>query len=408
MQVPTGDRAMQVARDRQCRNSWIDCPFFFLPNRQGGAIVVSMEDSTLLQDADDLMPLLEEPLLEMDDPAVDVDATPQGKDAKRGRTFGAKADASVPTKIGRYQVVSMLAWGSQSKVYLADDNILKQKVAIKELVVSDARARESFRREAKFLRELNSARNVIKIYEFLQKDGDEYIVREFVDGISLSNLIQRQGRLPVPMAMHIFSQICFGLCDAHDKGIILRDIKPGNVLISKDGDVKLSDFGVAATEQDLAEGKASAIGTPRSLSPEQMDPGGGVDRRTDIYSMGIMLYGMLFAEWPFTGNSIEELMSKVKRGDYVKPIERDPTVPTSVNDLIVKMMARDKEERFKDIHEVVREVDDYLAQFSSRSQNFLKSALKVSAHSEASLDYHRLALEDGKTVDLYSLGQEPV
>ncbi len=352
--------------------------------------------------------MLEEPMLEMDDAPVDLDATLLNMNTKPGPTAGKKADASVPEKIGRYQVISMLTWGSQSKVYLANDNVLKQKVAIKELIIADERARESFRQEAKFLRELNSARNVIKLYEFLQEGKNDYIVREFVDGMSLSNLIQRQGKLPVPLAMYIFSQICAGLSDAHEKGIIVRDIKPGNVLISKDGDVKLSDFGIAVTEQDLASGKAATIGTPRYMSPEQMDGDGEVDKRTDIYSMGIMLYGMLFAEWPFTGNSIEELMAKVKQGDYVKPVERDPTVPATVNALIVKMMARNKEERFKDIGEVVHEVDSYLAQFSTRSQNRLKSALKASARSEDSLDYHKLTLEDGTTVDLHSLGQEPV
>jgi serine/threonine-protein kinase len=172
--------------------------------------------------------------------------------------------------------------------------------------------------------------------------------------------------------------------------------------------VKLSDFGIAMTEQDLAVEKSSKGGAPHALSPEQMDPSAGVDKRTDIYSMGVMLYGMLFAEWPFTGNTIEELMAKVKQGDYIKPVDRDPAIPASVNDLIVKMLAWNRNERFKDMHEVCHEVDGYLAQFSSRSLNCLKSALRASAQSEGSLDYHQLKLEDGRIVDLQSLGGEPV
>lgn len=337
-----------------------------------------------------------------------------------------KKSTFVPMNIGKYQATDLLAEGGQGKVYLAYDTVLdpkkKDRVVIKELKIRKKDARERFKREVKILRELRYERHVVSTYEFLKEGSSEYIVLEYVDGMSLSSLIEKQKGLPVSLAMYIFLDICKGLRAAHKENIIHRDIKPDNVLISKDGDVKLTDFGISGSEKDFDEEDTSTakqtfsssfetqvgtkMGTPSYMSPEQIDDTSKVDKKTDIYSMGVMLYEMLFADKPFVGSSANEIMAKVKQGNYIKPSERDKTVPASVNHLIVKMMAKDKEKRYKDMDAVIKAVNKYLGQFSPQTRGYLKSALKASVASKNRLNYYHLKFKNGKTVDLSALSSK--
>ncbi|MCR5621526.1 MAG: serine/threonine protein kinase [Treponema sp.] len=337
-----------------------------------------------------------------------------------------KKNTFVPMNIGKYQTISLLAEGGQGKVYLAYDTVLDPKkndrVVIKELKIRKKDARERFKREVKILRELRYERHVVSTYEFLKEGSSEYIVLEYVDGMSLSSLIEKQKGLPVSLAMYIFLDICKGLRSAHKENIIHRDIKPDNVLISKDGEVKLTDFGISGSEKDFDEEDGdlskkaftssfetmigTKMGTPSYMSPEQIDDTSKVDKKTDIYSMGVMLYEMLFADKPFVGSSPNEIMAKVKQGNYIKPSERDKTIPASVNHLIVKMMAKDKEKRYKDMDAVIRAVNKYLGQFSPQTRGYLKSALKASIASKNRINYYHLKFKNGKTVDLSSLSSK--
>lgn len=337
-----------------------------------------------------------------------------------------RTNSFVPMNIGKYQTIELLAEGGQGKVYLAYDTVLdpkkKDRVVIKELKIRKKDARERFKREVKILRELRYERHVVSTYEFLKEGTSEYIVLEYVDGMSLSDLIEKQKGLPVPLALYIFLDICKGLRAAHKENIIHRDIKPDNVLISQDGDIKLTDFGISGSEKDFDEedGDSSKkaftssfetmvgtkMGTPSYMSPEQIDDTSKVDKKTDIYSMGVMLYEMLFADKPFVGSSAVEIMAKVKEGSYIKPSERDKTIPASVNHLIVKMMAKDKEKRYKDMDAVIKAVSKYLGQFSPQTRGYLKSALKASVASKNRLNYYHLKFKNGKTVDLSSLSSK--
>ncbi len=341
-------------------------------------------------------------------------------------TAADRKSSFVPMNIGKYQATDLLAEGGQGKVYLAYDTVLdpkkKDRVVIKELKIRKKDARERFKREVKILRELRYERHVVSTYEFLKEGASEYIVLEYVDGMSLEKLIEKQKGLPVSLAMYIFLDICKGLRAAHSKNIIHRDIKPDNVLISKDGDVKLTDFGISGSEKDFDEEEPSApkkdfsstfetqigtkMGTPSYMSPEQIDDTSKVDKKTDIYSMGVMLYEMLFADKPFVGSSANEIMAKVKEGNYIKPSERDKTIPASVNHMIVKMMAKDKEKRYKDMDAVIKAVNKYLGQFSPQTRGYLKSALKASIASKSRINYYHLKFKNGKTVDLSSLSSK--
>ncbi|MBQ9538778.1 MAG: serine/threonine protein kinase [Treponema sp.] len=344
----------------------------------------------------------------------------------RANSLPDKKASFVPMNIGKYQAIELLAEGGQGKVYLAYDTVLdpkkKDRVVIKELKIRKKDARERFKREVKILRELRYERHVVSTYEFLKEGSSEYIVLEYVDGMSLSKLIEKQKGLPVSLAMYIFLDICKGLRAAHKENIIHRDIKPDNVLISKDGDVKLTDFGISGSEKDFDEEDSSSarqtfsssfetqvgtkMGTPSYMSPEQIDDTSKVDKKTDIYSMGVMLYEMIFADKPFVGSSANETMAKVKEGNYIKPSERDKTIPVSVNHLIVKMMAKDKEKRYKDMDAVIRAVNKYLGQFSPKTRGYLKSALKASIASKNRLNYYHLKFKNGKTIDLSSLSSK--
>ena len=343
-----------------------------------------------------------------------------------GTAAAGKKATFVPVNIGKYQTIELLAEGGQGKVYLAYDTVLDPKkkdlVVIKELKIRQKAARERFKREVKILRELRYERHVVSTYEFLKEGSSEYIVLEYVDGMSLSSLIEKQKGLPVSLALYIFLDVCRGLKAAHKKNIIHRDIKPDNVLISKNGEVKLTDFGISRDERDFeTEESASArqsvtstfmtqtgtmMGTPSYMSPEQIEDTSKVDAKTDIYSMGVMLYEMIFADRPFVGASAGEILANVKQGNYIKPIERDRTIPASVNHLIVKMMAKDKEKRYKDMDAVIKVVNRYLGQFSPQTRKYLLGALKASITSKSRTNYYHLKFKNGRTVDLSSLSSK--
>src|SRR5436190_4446038 len=213
---------------------------------------------------------------------------------------------------GRYRIVRKLGTGGMANVYLAEDEVLGRRVAIKILNdrhAGDDQFVERFRREAKNAASLSHP-NIVSIYDRGEAEGTYYIAMEYLEGRTLKELILSRGPTPIPVAIDYTRQILAALSFAHRNGIVHRDIKPHNVVVGPDGRLKVTDFGIArsgGTSQMTEAG--SIIGTAQYLSPEQAR-GAPVDQRSDIYSVGIVLYEMLTGTVPFTGDTPLEIAMK--------------------------------------------------------------------------------------------------
>ena len=249
---------------------------------------------------------------------------------------------------GRYQIVRHLARGGMAEVYLARDLLLDRPVALKVLFpefASDRSFVERFRREARSAANLNHP-NIVSIYDWGEEDGTYFIVMEYVDGLTLRDVIRRQGPLMANRAAEIGADIAAALHFAHVHGVIHRDVKPGNVLITT-SQVKVTDFGIARAG-DPAESLTQAgavMGTATYFSPEQAQ-GHVVDPRTDVYSLGVVLYEMVSARPPFTGENPVSIAYQHVREDPVPPSQHNPDVPPVFDAIVAKAMAKNRANRY--------------------------------------------------------------
>jgi eukaryotic-like serine/threonine-protein kinase len=264
----------------------------------------------------------------------------------------------VKTHLGHYEIVEELGRGGMGVVYKGFEPALSRYVAIKELSPSlahDANLVERFLREARSMAVLNDP-HIIQIY-FIGTDqatGQPFFAMEFVDGDSLSGLLKRDGRLSVENALKVLHQTAQGLATAHDKGVIHRDIKPGNLMVTERGNVKIADFGIALATQDFSKKLTSTgefVGTPGYLSPE-VCTGKTVDRRSDIFSLGIVLYEMLTGASPFTDESPLGLMLEVVKAEIpdIRAINAEVDVETAA--ILTRMLAKDPADRFQSCHDL--------------------------------------------------------
>ncbi len=249
---------------------------------------------------------------------------------------------------GRYQIVRHLARGGMAEVYLARDLLLDRPVALKVLFPEFATDRsfvERFRREARSAANLNHP-NIVSIYDWGEEDGTYFIVMEYVDGLTLRDLVHRQGPLMASRAAEIGADIAGALQFAHVGGVIHRDVKPGNVLITT-SQVKVTDFGIARAG-DPAESLTQAgavMGTATYFSPEQAQ-GHVVDPRTDVYSLGVVLYEMVAGRPPFTGDNPVSIAYQHVREEPVPPSEHNPDVPALFEAIVAKAMAKNRANRY--------------------------------------------------------------
>ena len=249
---------------------------------------------------------------------------------------------------GRYQIVRHLARGGMAEVYLARDLLLDRPVALKVLFPEFATDRsfvERFRREARSAASLNHP-NIVSIYDWGEEEGTYFIVMEYVDGLTLRDLCRRQGPLMASRAAEIGADIAAALQFAHVGDVIHRDVKPGNVLITT-SQVKVTDFGIARAG-DPAESLTQAgavMGTATYFSPEQAQ-GHVVDNRTDVYSLGVVLYEMVAGRPPFTGDNPVSIAYQHVREDPIPPSQHNPDVPPVFDDIVAKAMAKNRANRY--------------------------------------------------------------
>lgn len=226
------------------------------------------------------------------------------------------------TLAGRYRIVSLLGRGGMGEVYRADDLKLGQPVALKflpETLSTDGAALARFHREVRVARQV-SHRNVCRVYDIGEIDGQHFLSMEFIKGEELASLLRRIGRLPADKAIEIARQLCAGLAAAHDNNVLHRDLKPANVMIDGDGNVRILDFGLAGLEEEFRDDELRA-GTPAYMAPEQMS-GQEVTVKSDIYSLGLVLYEVFTGRRAFEARTLDELMR-------LRKSNTTPTTPSS-------------------------------------------------------------------------------
>jgi eukaryotic-like serine/threonine-protein kinase len=264
------------------------------------------------------------------------------------------------TRLGHYDIVAELGRGGMGVVYKGHESSLNRYVAIKVLADSlahDEGVKERFLREARSMAALNDP-HIIQIYYIGEDDGQPFFVMEFVEGESLGTLLKREHKVPVGPAAKIIYQTALGLATAHDKGVIHRDIKPGNLMVSSRGSIKIADFGIALSNQDLSNKLTSTgefVGTPGYLSPE-VCLGKQVDRRSDIFSLGIVLFEMLAGRMPFTDESPLGLMLEVVRAEIPDVRELNGEVDEKIAWILSKMIAKEPDDRYQSCHELAEDL----------------------------------------------------
>jgi eukaryotic-like serine/threonine-protein kinase len=261
---------------------------------------------------------------------------------------------------GRYQVVRKLGAGGMANVYLAEDQELGRRVAIKILNdrhANDEQFVERFRREAKNAAALSHP-NIVSIYDRGEAEGTYYIAMEFLDGRSLKELIVSRGPAPISVSVEYARQILQALRFAHRHGIVHRDIKPHNVLVDAEGRVKVTDFGIARAGTSQMTEAGSIVGTAQYLSPEQAR-GTSVDQRSDVYSLGIVLYELLTGTVPFNGDTPVEIAMKHLSTVPEPPSVKRPEIPRDLDLIVMRSLAKDPADRYQSAEEMDADLERF-------------------------------------------------
>ena len=288
--------------------------------------------------------------------------------------------AELPEYIGKYRIESLVARGGMGAVLKAVHPTLKRHVVLKKLTIRGSSAiAERFKREARILMDFKHD-NIVQVFDHFKEGSSYYMVLEYVDGMSLDQLIKKQRSLSSELSLTIVLQVCKALAYAHSMGVIHRDIKPGNILISKKGDIKLADFGIAASDDDDDSGltkEGMTLGTPCYMPPEQIENSKNVDKRADIYSVGVMLYEMVTGKKPYPGNFSAETLVMIRKGRYRRPSKINGRIHPFVDRLVKKLMQPAPARRFQDVDSLVVVIEKYLRRFKSEP---IASALAALMH----------------------------
>ncbi len=262
------------------------------------------------------------------------------------------------TFAGRYQVIEELGKGGMGKVYKVFDTEIKEKVALKLLkpdIAADKETIERFRNELKFARKIRH-KNVCQMFDLAKDEGSYYITMEYVHGEDLKRLIRKMGQLSAGQALLIAKQVGEGLAEAHHLGVVHRDLKPQNIMVDEEGNARIMDFGIARSIK--AKGITDAgvmIGTPEYMSPEQAEAG-DIDKRSDIYSLGVILYEMVTGRVPFEGDTPLSIAMKHKGEKPKDPRELNAQVLPDLSRVILKCMEKDKASRYQTAEELLSDM----------------------------------------------------
>ncbi|MEE8483610.1 MAG: serine/threonine-protein kinase [Nitrospinota bacterium] len=271
-------------------------------------------------------------------------------------------NADVLKNVGRYRIEKKIGQGAMGVVYLALDDMIDRRVAIKSLRMDrlkteDERknARELFFHEAKVIGKLNHS-HITAIYDMGVHDGSPYIVMEFVDGLNIKETVDENVKFTLKQKLNLISMVARAIHYAHQRGILHRDIKPANIMILANLAPKITDFGIARIMDAAASGAAKApdeegviMGTPHYMSPEQIR-GGELDRRSDIFSLGTLMYEWISGQKPFASKGLKELLRSILNNDP-KPISKICDVDGNVEIILKRALAKDPKDRFQSAEE---------------------------------------------------------
>ena len=280
------------------------------------------------------------------------------------------------SKAGRYEIVGELGRGAMGIVYKAVDPVIGRTVAVKTIRLSEegtglnrAELLARFQTEARAAGLLTHP-NIVVVYDAGEEDGLYYITMELVEGKSLQALLDGGHSFPLPRTLRIMDQTCSALQFAHERNVVHRDIKPANLMLAADDTVKITDFGTAKILQFGSTQQTSHVmGTPSYMSPEQVK-GRGVDGRSDIFSLGVMLYEMITGEKPFPGQNITTVIYKIVNEDPVPPRRIDPSIHPGISTVVMKALAKEPEQRYQSCREMLEDLRNYRAQgFAGGSPN---------------------------------------
>lgn len=266
--------------------------------------------------------------------------------------------AKIPEKVGKYKIVSLVGKGAMGVVYEAEHPTLKRKVILKKLTVRDKEFRERFRLEADTMMDLRSD-YIVDMYDHFREGNSWYIAMEFIEGITLSDLIQQNGPLEYSLFTYIMGCTSKAVEYIHKRGIIHRDIKPSNIYLSRNGDVKLGDFGISSsTSRDIKiTDSGSAMGTPSYMAPEQFNDSSSVDARADIFSLGVTLYESLAGVKPFLSEEYTALKHEIRKGKYKRLSLLRKGIPLSVRWVIRRSLFTGPSFRFREMKSIRRTFD---------------------------------------------------
>lgn len=257
------------------------------------------------------------------------------------------------TFANRYEIDQVLGAGAMGMVYHAKDRELDEEVAIKtirpESMVGDPQAVDRFKQEIRLARKITN-KHVLRTYDFGDADGVRFITMEYVKSVTLKYLLEQKKALPLGPGLHLAKQMCDGLAAAHEQGVVHRDIKPQNMLVTQKGELKLMDFGISTLQNaksDMTQ-EGMVIGTPDYMSPEQAQ-GRALDHRSDIYSTGVVLYELFCGRLPFRADSVIALVMKQVQENPEPPRKVNPALPVEVEKIILRAMEKDPAKRYPTI-----------------------------------------------------------
>ena len=276
--------------------------------------------------------------------------------------------ARIPESIGKYKIESLVAKGGMGAVYKAIHPTLNRPVIIKKLNLRGRKdITERFKREARILMDFRHD-GIVNMYDHFKLGTSYYIVLEFIDGKPLDEIIKKERYLDNGTTAYILYHTALALNYAHNKKVIHRDIKPANLLLSKKGEVKLVDFGIAVSDEDSDVGltkEGMTLGTPGYMAPEQFHDSKNVDHRADIYGLGVLAYETLTGKKPFPGSFTPELVTTIQKGKYTNPKRYNPHISRTLLKIIKKSMHPNPERRYKNLTPIIKKLEHFLKKWDS-------------------------------------------